>query len=220
MRQNICVLCMEYFDHSIFILMLQTQSDEELQDTRRAPEPEESEEKDAPEALPVTPKTQPEAAPKLKTPLQPTKVSEFEAKEEAQQAESAETNKTEVEMEESAKIEAVSEVEVKTEISEPDDIPEREKPQHPRYSQLSEEEERLRTYSEMSETSEDRIRFVIGETDSEAGSHLDLKGILCTIHSSVRTEWSCLICTLQAFFAHQSGVSRSTPGLMQVHFGV
>ena len=52
---------------------------------------------------------------------------------------------------------------------------EKDKPQQ-RYSQLSEEEERLRTYSEMSETSDDRIKFIVGETESESGSHLDLKG--------------------------------------------
>ena len=156
----------------------------------------------APEQLQATPKSQqPSAAvPKLKTPLQPTKVTEFEENKE-QQAEQGTEESTE---EEISKPEAEQQPEVtsaadsapevvvpevveaapEVEHQEPDmEDEDKEKPS-PRYSQLSEEEERLRTYSEISETSDDRVKFVIGETESESGSHLDLKGTESTHHHS------------------------------------
>ena len=181
----------------------QVQSDDEVIEDRTttaaiASAVESNEEKEpdeaasAPEQLQATPKSQqqqPAAVPKLKTPLQPTKVTEFEDKEKQEQ--DTEINTDEVRSKPDAEqqpemtsadsapevavpevVEAVPELEPQEAEMEGE---EKEKPS-PRYSQLSEDEERLRTYSEISETSDDRIKFVIGETESESGSHLDLKG--------------------------------------------
>ena len=184
-------------------MFCQVQSDDEVIEDRTtttaaagAVESNEEKEPDeaapAPEQLQATPKSQqqqPATVPKLKTPLQPTKVTEFEDKEKQEQ--DTEINTEEVRSKPDAEqqpevtsadsapevavpevVEAVPEVEPQEAEMEGE---EKEKPS-PRYSQLSEDEERLRTYSEISETSDDRIKFVIGETESESGSHLDLKG--------------------------------------------
>ena len=189
-------------------MFFQVQSEDEViedRTTAAASAVESNEEKEpdeaahAPEQLQATPKSQqqqqqPATVPKLKTPLQPTKVTEFEGKDykEQQAEQDTEVNTEEVRSKPDAEqqpevtsadsapqvavpevVEAVPEVEPQEAEMEGE---EKEKPS-PRYSQLSEDEERLRTYSEISETSDDRIKFVIGETESESGSHLDLKGM-------------------------------------------
>ena len=162
------------------------ESSEEKESADAAPEPEQ---------LQATPKSQqqPTAVPKLKTPLQPTKVTEFEGKENKEQQAEQDTEEiteqviskpdTEQQLEvapaDSAQEVAVPEVVEAVPEVEPQELEmegEEKEKQSARYSQLSEEQERLRTYSEMSETSDDRVKFVIGETESESGSHLDLKG--------------------------------------------
>ena len=182
-------------------MFFQVQSDDEVIEDRTtaaaaAGAVESNEEKEPDEAahaaeqLQATPKSQqqPAAVPKLKTPLQPTKVTEFKGKQ-AEQDTEANTEEVrskpdaeqqpEVTSADSASEVAVSEmVEAVPEVEPQEAEMEGEKKEKPspRYSQLSEDEERLRTYSEISETSDDRIKFVIGETESESGSHLDLKG--------------------------------------------
>ena len=189
-----------YHFSTFFFYAFQVQSDDEVIQETPVAEPaavvEAGEEREpavtpaAPSEL-TTPKSQQHAVPKLKTPLQPTKVaSELEGEENNREQKAEETmaevtEQTEVgHQQPEVTIESGQEV-VKPEVAEPETEstePEleveddgKEKPSL-RYSQLSEEEERLRTYSEISEASDDRVKFVIGETESESGSHLDLKG--------------------------------------------
>ena len=136
----------------------------------------------------VTPKPpQQPTVPKLKTPLQPMKVTEFEKQEQKMDSELAgpeEKPETgELSKEKLAEIEKeisqVVEPEIKVSESDKDEMNVTggsEEKVDVRYSQLSEEESRLRRESEMSEASDDKVRFMIGETESESGSHLDLKG--------------------------------------------
>ena len=147
------------------------------------------------------------AVPKLKTPLQPVKVTEFEKQEQKMDSDSAASEEKpesgELSKEKLAEIEKeisqVVEPEIRVSESEKDEMNvtgESEEKVDVRYSQLSEEEDRLRRHSEMSEVSDDRVRFMIGETESESGSHLDLKG------DDARSE-SISIVSLYHNFDHQ-----------------
>ncbi len=131
----------------------------------------------------TTLKSQNEAEPKLKTPLQPTKVAEFEGQD--NQTKGVTDEETEV-TEQRPHSESNPEADPADTTEPGDSVAETDaesvaKAKHelrlqPRYSHLSEEDVRSRTHSEMSETSEDRVKFMLGETESESGSHLDLKG--------------------------------------------
>ncbi len=131
--------------------------------------------------LQTTPKNQATAVPKLKTPLQPTKVCEFEEKEEETPETDNEPKEAQQDVKDEEAVTDVGSETVSAEAETQDEFDPEAKEKYDiklqqRYAHLSEEDVRSRTHSEMSETSDDRVKFVVGETESDFGSHLDLKG--------------------------------------------